>query len=684
MILGFLFFSSQLLAEQSYYSGSFARLSYVQGDVRIDRGQELGIESGEVNYVLTAGDRVITEEGLAELSFGKNNYLRIDRYAYVEIVRLPESGYDDVCIHLHYGRFYLRVSRLEWEKSFSLHTPDASFYILEEGLYRLEVDESGHSEVMVMEGRLEAAGREKSLILRSGESAVAEDGYLEEAGSFLLTDDDFEGWNQRRENLLSPASYDSGNYLPEEIREYEPELSSNGRWVYERPYGYVWVPAVTYVDWRPYLYGRWVWYPRIGWTWVSAEPWGWAVYHYGRWHWRLGLGWYWIPTVHWGPAWVHWYWDADIVAWCPLSYWNRPVVIINNYFYDRYHDPYYPLHSRALIIVRKHQMQAPHRARVLVRPEQQRGMEKIKLEARQPQIKPAVNTSLRVPGLKASPAIIQEWNPAGLKQISSSRIQPGQRSDTDRKPGAVSSSRLRRLVSPENDGSKQGRLVKPDLPSSDNSNFRFRVTPEKTPPSSVDRNKPARPGPDENGSKLRNGEGRKDEVIVRQPSRPNPTAGSTRLRTADNRGNSVEKYGVYQPRQQVNKNTINITERPVSDFSSRYRPENSSGQGQKLQNQSSVNSHRFTEQNRGSGPLPSGNSGPGYRPQTQERKSSYNLPSLSRPYNSSSISSSGKSGNAEKQSQAAGSLAPVTKSRPPQNQPSSSSGSRQSSRKKNS
>jgi len=302
VVIGLFFFSGAFAADESYYSGSFARLSYVQGDVRVDRGQELGVESGEINFVLIAGDKLMTEDGLAEVSLGQNNYLRIDRYSLAEMVRLPESGYEEVSLHLYRGRFYLRVSYLAREKGFGLHTPDASFYVLEEGLYRFEVDEEGQTEAAVVEGGLEVAGQEESFVLNPGDSVVAEGGYLVDSGRYRFPDDDFERWSGRLDELLAKSSQGSDSYLPEEIREYEPELATYGRWVYERPYGYVWVPVVTYVDWRPYLYGRWVWYPRLGWTWISAEPWGWAVYHYGRWHWRLGLGWYWIPTVELGPG----------------------------------------------------------------------------------------------------------------------------------------------------------------------------------------------------------------------------------------------------------------------------------------------------------------------------------------------------------------------------------------------
>lgn len=395
ILMGMLFFSLLAQSQESYYPYSYARLSYVQGEVRIERGNDLGVEAGEVNLVLASGDMVITEGGLAEISFGRNNFLRLDQDSVVEIVNLPQSERDYYSLHLYQGQVYLRINYLSEEKAFSLHTPDVSCYFLESGLYRIEVVESGRTSLMVKEGSVEVAGKDQAVILTAGESLSVAEGYFLETEEAILDDDDFSRWNLERDGWLEKVSYQSYRYLPEDMQEYEPELSAYGRWVYERPYGYVWVPAITSADWRPYLIGRWVWYPRLGWTWVSAEPWGWVVYHYGRWQWRLGLGWYWIPEVHWGPAWVHWYWDGEFIGWCPLSYWNRPLVIIDNYVYERYDGIYYPVHSRALILVKKNQLQAPHSIRILVRPDQIIGVERIRLQARQPQIRPVIQTELK-------------------------------------------------------------------------------------------------------------------------------------------------------------------------------------------------------------------------------------------------------------------------------------------------
>jgi hypothetical protein len=96
------------------------------------------------------------------------------------------------------------------------------------------------------------------------------------------------------------------------------QLSPYGQWVLRGDYGWVWLPAVTSTDWRPYTIGHWA-TSDYGWAWMSDEPFGWATYHYGRWIDDPDDGWMWSPGYHWGPAWVAWRAGAGYVGWAPLS-----------------------------------------------------------------------------------------------------------------------------------------------------------------------------------------------------------------------------------------------------------------------------------------------------------------------------------------------------------------------------
>ncbi|MEN6312415.1 MAG: DUF6600 domain-containing protein [Acidobacteriota bacterium] len=384
-------------SSDGYYALSYARLNCVNGDVSVQRAGGAGLEKADLNLVLVRGDKLGTGAGQAEIQLGRRNYLRLGDNTRVEFAVLPVAGDDRIKIHVLEGSAYLRVGELLGDKAIEIHTPDASAYILEEGLYRFNVNTGGRTEIIAVEGSLEAAGEEGSLVVRGHQSLFASDGRLLGEPSVLTYDtDEFDHWNESRDALF--AQRNPTRYLPSDLNEYEEELDQNGRWAYEQPYGYVWMPYGVDDEWRPYMYGRWDWNVGLGWNWISSEPWGWSVYHYGRWHWRIGLGWYWIPRLEWGPAWVHWWWDNDYIGWCPLSWYDRPVVIMGNNFYDRYRDNYFPGGNRAMSVIHRDQLRSPDVGRHMLRGGELNRINRVQLQARQPDGRQAIDRgSLRAP-----------------------------------------------------------------------------------------------------------------------------------------------------------------------------------------------------------------------------------------------------------------------------------------------
>ncbi|MFC2163381.1 DUF6600 domain-containing protein [Acidobacteriota bacterium] len=367
-----------------YDDDSIARMSYVKGDVFLQRASDMGFEEGSVNLPLIESDKLGTRDGRAEVHFGRKNYIRIDRYTHIDLAKLASRGNSQVRLNFLSGNVYLRVSFLERQKDFEVHTPDASFYILEEGLYGFRVIENSKTEVRVLAGTIEAAGEEGSVVVNAEERLVAANGVFPSDPEYAFDRevDSFADWNRSRDALLRRSA--KKTYLPDELDAYEEELAYNGNWVYEAPYGNVWVPNVYHHTWRPYHYGRWGWYASFGWCWIPSEPWGWCVSHYGRWHWRFGLGWYWIPSSGWGPAWVHWHCGSNYIGWCPISHYGYPVVIAHNRFYGRHYGGHYPLHSRALTVVHKNQLQSRRISKVALSQNGVKRLGKVSLASRQP------------------------------------------------------------------------------------------------------------------------------------------------------------------------------------------------------------------------------------------------------------------------------------------------------------
>jgi len=361
---------AQAPQDAKYTNDSVAQVSFVEGKTFVQRASDLGFEEGVLNMPVSEGDRLGTAEGRMEIHFGRGNYIRLDNDSKVDILNLPKKGDSIARIRVWSGSVYLVVGTLAKEKAIEVHTADSSFYVLDKGIYRINVRENHDTEILVFRGLIEAAGEGGSTLVKADQRLeVTEGRFSGKPSAFMaVADDAFDRFNQSRDTELNQQFAKNGRrYLPEELGDYESELDDNGEWRYVPPYGDVWIPSGLDEDWRPYWNGRWCWLGMSGWTWLPYDPWGWVTFHYGRWHWGIDMGWYWIPMNMWGPGWVDWWWDDMYFGWAPLSYWGYPGVLFGGRFYGGYYGNYYPYGSRALTVVRRDQLKSPNVARVAVR-----------------------------------------------------------------------------------------------------------------------------------------------------------------------------------------------------------------------------------------------------------------------------------------------------------------------------
>ncbi len=382
-----------------YTNDSFARLSYINGNVYIQRAAELDYEEAMVNMPVTEGDRIGTTEGRAEIYMGRGKYLRVDYNTKMDFLDLPRPGNDLTRVQIWKGNIVFSIISLKKEKMIEIHTDDTSLYILEPGLYRIDVRE-GETEILVFKGLAEAAGETGSILIRDEQRVEAIDGHFlgRPAGFAAVAGDSFDRWSEQRENEIRKRMAE--RYLPDELEDFEYELATYGAWAYVFPYGNVWVPGGIGADWRPYWHGRWMWLPVCGWAWLPYEPWGWVTAHYGRWHWSAGFGWYWIPTAVWGPGWVHWYSGYDYVGWVPANFWGRPGVIIDNAYYGRNAGNSYVRGSRALTVIHKDQLKARDISRIALSKNSVKNIGNLSLVKAQPAVKQARSSKIRLKSLR--------------------------------------------------------------------------------------------------------------------------------------------------------------------------------------------------------------------------------------------------------------------------------------------
>ena len=455
ILIAILFFFSISNAEETRYTNnSFARLSYVKGDIYIQRSADLGYEEGVVNMPVSEGDRMGTTDGRAEIYLGNGNYVRLDNETKIDVLTLPKIESELIRIRVWTGNIYFRVRDLKEEKNIEIHTPDISIYVLDNGLYRIDVRQGSETEIFVFEGMLEAAGESDSILINNEQRVEVSTGSFTSQPTrfYAVAEDSFDRWSEHRDSQVPKRMAKA--YLPEELEDFEYELSANGEWVYMAPHGNVWVPRGIDPYWRPYYNGRWTWLNSCGWTWIPYESWGWSTHHYGRWHWRHSLGWYWIPTRVWGPAWVSWYWGYDYFGWAPLSYYGYPGVIINNVYNGRFQGRSYPYNSRTLTVIHKNQLKARNVSKVALSQESVKSLGKISLSRQRLPMRPATN-KISVERLDGKKVLLR-------KKVTSPESEARKRSSraTVRKTGAIDSNRIGKKTAARVYSSQERKTVK--------------------------------------------------------------------------------------------------------------------------------------------------------------------------------------------------------------------------------
>jgi len=349
--------------EAKYYDNAkVVRIKNIEGEGFVQRSYDEGYEEATPNLPLFEKDTVGTTAGRLGIYLGRLNYLRLDSDTTVQLLGVPQLRRTDLIARVEKGAIYLDIENLDNEKSIEIQTPDCGIFLLDKGLYRINVDENSLTEVYVMEGNAEISGQTNSRNVRENQKIVMSRGRIEERPYYFYASekDDFDRWNESQNREQGYARYGTSRYLQSGYEDYEYEMSRSGNWTYMPEFNcYVWAPYYGNADWMPYANGRWMYHPFYGYVWTSYDQCGWFTHHYGRWHWNYASGWYWIPAYHWSPAWVSWFWDNDYYGWCPMSWWNQPVVIVNNRW-DRNNDYRHgiPHNSRSTIIIRKNELTA--------------------------------------------------------------------------------------------------------------------------------------------------------------------------------------------------------------------------------------------------------------------------------------------------------------------------------------
>ncbi|HEV2666203.1 MAG TPA: DUF6600 domain-containing protein, partial [Blastocatellia bacterium] len=287
-------------------------------------------------------------DGRAEIQLSGRNVVRISRDTNLRFTQFSPGA---IQIALPIGSAYFRIDSLDKRQFdvvdandpgindpvyFEVDTPTVAVTFVKEGVYRINVQEDGSTEVIVREGQSEVYGEGiGTVVVKKGKRIVVEgrDDHYRLSG--LEDKDDWDRWNDGRDKGLfaNLDSSDSARYIPASVPGVY-DLDNYGDWIDTPDYGRMWCPRGVAADWAPYRDGYWRWFPSYGWTWISYEPWGWAPYHYGRWAYVRDR-WCWAPVVVNIVPVVAWRWRPHHVAFFG---WGGSY---NRGYRDGYYDGYW-------------------------------------------------------------------------------------------------------------------------------------------------------------------------------------------------------------------------------------------------------------------------------------------------------------------------------------------------------
>jgi len=266
-----------------------ARVSLMNGEVSVRRGDSGDLVAAVVNAPLMAGDHVLTgPNARAEVQFEFGNMVRLDAQTDLRIANLQNGV---IQLQIAAGTVTYNVLR-DSSALPEIDTPSVAVRPTARGAYRISVDQDGQSAVTVRAGSADINSPRGNQPLQAGQTMYARgdaaDPEFQVANA--IPRDGWDAWNEQRDQTLARSK--SYQHVSPNIQGAE-DLDANGRWIFTPDYGWVWTPNVQ-PGWAPYRDGTWAWQDYYGWNWVGYEPWGWAPYHYGRWF--MGpVGWCWYP-----------------------------------------------------------------------------------------------------------------------------------------------------------------------------------------------------------------------------------------------------------------------------------------------------------------------------------------------------------------------------------------------------
>ena len=302
-----------------------ARLSYISGSVSFQPGNVDEWTPAMLNYPLSEGDRLWTDSGSRAELHVRAGVIRLNSNTEFSFLNLDDES---IQVRVSEGSLNVILRGVDNGTAFEIDTPNAAVSLLTAGSYRIDVQSSGQTSVVVRSGKAEVIAGNDDFDVNAGRSTVITG---LDSISYYVADvpgpDEWDSWSADRDRREDQAA--SNPRMSRDMIGSE-DLDGNGTWRQDASYGQVWTPSNVPADWAPYRFGHWAWVQPWGWTWMDNASWGFAPFHYGRWAY-LNTRWNWIPGApmarpvyapalvvfvggdNWRPA------AGDGIGWFPLG-----------------------------------------------------------------------------------------------------------------------------------------------------------------------------------------------------------------------------------------------------------------------------------------------------------------------------------------------------------------------------
>jgi hypothetical protein len=276
------------------------RLSSVEGDVQIDRGQ--GFEKAFLNLPVTQGMKLrANNDGRAEVEFEDGSTLRITPGTVVEFPELSllTAGGKVSAVHLQEGTAYLNFKGSK-DDQFSMSFARENFALINPAHLRVQMADTDVT-LAVFKGEVQVEGPSGQVAVDKKQTVtfdLADKDKYELAKN--LEPDPYDTWDKQQEDYHQRYMSRGDSYSSYSPYAYgTTDLNYYGNFMNIPGYGNMWQPYFANTGWDPYMNGVWMYSPGFGYNWVSSYPWGWTPYHYGTWMFVPRYGWMWQPGGAW-------------------------------------------------------------------------------------------------------------------------------------------------------------------------------------------------------------------------------------------------------------------------------------------------------------------------------------------------------------------------------------------------